>query len=151
MASSSKHLPLYLAGAGVAFGLLFVLVGAYLRSDARDLRRTGTTVTASVLKKYAQNDGASWSGLETKRVQAAFANAAGVPQSVELPVQAKLWNALEEGGTMQVSWIPGDLASARPGALFDWKLRGAMGAGLIAMGCLVSALFPLAGIREWLK
>jgi hypothetical protein len=139
---------LLIALGGIAFGALFIAIGWYLWREGRELRRTGVTVTATVLKKFRQAEGATWGGLEDYHVRCTFTDpGTGKVQERDLKVQSKLWRQLREGGALPLTLIPTQPETVRPGPKLGWKIRGIAGFVMLAVGVAAVTIFPFAALR----
>ncbi|MEO5961498.1 MAG: DUF3592 domain-containing protein [Opitutaceae bacterium] len=140
---------LLIALGGVAFGALFIAVGWYLWREGRELRRTGVTANATVQKKFRQAEGATWGGLEDYHVRCTFSDSStGKVHERDLKVQSKLWRQLRDGGSLLLTFLPGQPETARPGPKLGWKIRGFVGLAMLVVGAAAILIFPFAALRD---
>ncbi|WP_338874851.1 hypothetical protein WBJ53_04445 [Spirosoma sp. SC4-14] len=144
-------LPLLIAFGGLFFGALFFFVGWYLWYDGRDLRTSGLTVTATILKKFRKADQGAWGNLESYYAQCLFHDAAGQPREVDVYMHSRLWAQVTEGTTTQLTYVPDELDEPLPGSRSNWEVRGIVGVGLMAFAVLLILTLTIGGIQAWLS
>ena len=149
--ATSSILPLLIAFGGLFIGALFTLIGWYLWYEGRDLRTSGLTVTAIVLKKFRREDQGLLGELENYYARCMFLDPAGLRHEVDVSMQSKRWFQLNEGATTRLTYVPEGLDETQPGSRFNWQLRGVLGIVMIAFGLLAIAVFTINGFQEWLS
>ena len=150
MANTSKSLLLAVAGGGIFFGALFLFIGWRLWREGRELRSAGVSTDATILKKFRKPEDGSWGGLENYYVRCAWQDAAGATHEIEVKVQSKLWRQLSEGGSVAITYLPGQVETARAGPRWGWKLRGAVGIVIMIFGVIAIIVFPFSALRALL-
>jgi len=143
MNSNPKGAALLLAAVGVLMGVLFLTLGWRMWEDHRELWRTGKTVRATILEKHRGN------GSENGLVCYRFLDAAtGLAHEGQVNLSSRLWHQLSKGGSLTLTSVPGQPASAQPGPKWGWQLRALTGAGLMAFGIIATAVFFVAAVRS---
>jgi len=148
---ASRELLLIVGLGGVFFGALFLFVGWRLWREGRELRSAGISTQAKILKKFRKSEDRSWGGLENYYVLCGFEDETGLAREVEIKVPSKGWRWLREGSTLPVTFVPGQIETARAGARWGWKLRGAIGIIVMLYGLAALVVFPLGAIIGWFQ
>jgi hypothetical protein len=149
--TNSKTLHWLIAGGGLLFGCLFLFLGWRLWSNGRELRRSGVSVSATVQKKFRKAEDRSWGGLENYYVRCTFTDINGQAHETEVKVPSKLWRQLREGGTVEMTYLPGQIKAAQAGPRWGWQVRGVLGIGLMLLGLAALIMFPFGILREMLQ
>ena len=110
---------LLLACVGIAVGTLFCLGGLYLWRGGRQMRNEGITVEATISKKFRKG-----SGLENYYAVFQFTDEQGKRQSIELKVHSRAWRSMDEGGTEQITYLPGRPETADYGPRWGKQILG---------------------------
>ena len=149
MTQDSRTFAYLIALAGVGFGTLFIFLGLYLWREGKEVRQTGVTVNAAILKKLRKAEGASWGGLENYFIRCSYLDAATQSrEEVELKVQSKVWRSLDEGGTVKLTVIPGRPDTIRMGPLWGRKARAGIGVVMMLFGAAAILVFPFAALNH---
>ena len=137
---------LLLACAPVVAGLLFCFGALYFWRGGREMRERGASAQATVVKKLRKGG-----GLENYYAVIAFTDIQGRPQSVEINVHSRTWHGLREGGSKEITYIPGRPETAEMSPRWAKHLFGgvflffAAVGGLMALTGLVLLVRMLAG------
>ncbi|GAB2559684.1 hypothetical protein [Spirosoma areae] len=144
-------LSLLIAFGGLIIGAILIFIGWYLWYEGRDLRNSGLTVTAIVLKKFRKEDQCLLGRLENYYARCAFQDTTGLPHEVDVYMQSKLWYQVSEGNTTQLTYVPDELDETQPGSRFGWQVRGIAGILMMVFGTLTIAVISVGGFQEWLR
>ena len=151
MATSSRFFPVLIGFGGLAFGALFLFLGYKLWNSSVALARDGITLQAKVVKKLRKADVASWGGLEDYFVHLNYTTSAGEKLDTELKLNSKVWRKLDEGGRFDVSYLPANPKQIFAGPVWGHRVRCGIAAGLMLFGAAAVFVFPIGGIREFLR
>lgn len=143
-------LPLLIAFGGLLFGAVFMFIGWYLWYEGQDLRSSGLTVRATVLRKFRKADQGLWGNLESFYAQCQFRDITGQSREVDVYMGAKRWYQVSEGATTMVTYVPNEVDEPLPGSRFGWQLRGFIGISMMTLGMLLILILTVGGVQEWL-
>lgn len=139
---------LLIAVGSLLIGLAFIYLGQYLWKNGRNLRINGQTATATILRKFRQENQGALGQLENYYAWCSFHDAHGLPRKVEVKLQSKLWFQVSEGTTIQLTYIPNNLLETQFGSKLSWKIRGFLGLVIMGFGSLVILVITLDSIQE---
>ena len=145
------HSPIFsllIAVGSLLIGLAFIYTGQYLWKKGRNLRINGQTATATILRKFRQDNKDALGQLENYYAWCSFQDANGLPRKVEVKIQSKLWHQVSEGTTIQLTYIPNNLMETQFGSKLSWKVRGFIGLVIMGFGSLVIVVITLDSIQE---